>query len=1297
MLRNISFFETNVNSSIRSSSFFNQQKIWPITRCRAALLSDLPILNELVDKTTDSHFGMDDIKAAYELSYITLVAETRQGEIVAGVFFNNFPNLRSIPPDDWVPWIIYSYNLNNANSSNTLFVHLAVYNQRYLKLFLEPVLEKVFKKFLLVQYVIVIIPAQKKFVDFLPLNGLNLPSTSNCPNSQKIMLYLRQDYDKHYKLRQAVIEDNDDLIPLIDTHSERLKKMYGEFYMAEIISDGKSNRHTIVTEYEGLAVGIIIYNEIVNLEILKNYFQLECFYGLRKHVHFDDKYDKEHYDSDNYEDYDYLNEEDYDFIHSDSVETVSRHRSISNQTLSFSIFSSPSSSESYSILIPQTTCSSETSPNPSEIVFKGVVEGKFSSNLLHFNDNELQRVRNQDKFDDDQIKSVSYYATLNKLAEDQRYNGPINAFTLELLAAWPEHEKSLVELLQAGFELFPNKDYCVLCIPSTAPFFQLLTKMFIRVTPTGGSNFAHELYVVHRNSLYCRILIRKATLYDVKNVKKLLSRMRSGLKVFQTFHKYLTSHYDNHQTFVVLANNEIVGVVNVKDLNNSAYIFNRYQVSRMTDLSKHKPCCFGRIKHFALSPIFQRHSRWLLLELHRLTDYSLLIHLVEPDEGTTMFRFDPLACVLNELMPVLPARVPEFDTSDKENCEFMPVMMHDERPYAVYMSTPMYCGLSRFEINTKIVVVGASEIGLSFLIELIFNGNPNLHTIFNNVTLVSTHGLPKFETNATYESMFPVTSDKTSGHYLSLLSLATYVNVVSGVMSEIDRKAKTITVNSTQLPYDMLFLTCGTQFQPVRREFEIKQNPEATIQECPENVFVINTTVDAMWAMSRIEMISEDRKRKGNFIVYGNCIEAYCCLEGLLKSGINPEDLIFIIPPYSEDSGTFEAFENSIEEVVQNEIKNLGIEIYKNYSFCDWTFDKNNLMVTSIMFQTNTRTYSMNVKAAFMYQRKSISKVTFTAFNKANLIFDGALVISPNYETNDPNIFAAGRITKYPRRYYADHMRHNLFNQGEIGRRLARMILKKLVPSSGHEEDDDNVLFKECSTSEGKMLVPWFGKPVEVFAQVPTKIQYLLIRKPGVPVPMDIASMDERFGHVMTTGDCNDLDKKGYFLLHLNKFHSIETIIAVSKKPIQRNNLTLLWGKHEALFNNLEHRFKIGLIKDFFKFFSQPWIQALFDDGFEVLEKNLNDILLQTSIEPRRSIIEDVVAKIEQNHNDNVTPEQYDEIFDKFEDSEYQRELEKMVMEFLAERQSQLPMYATPGAITMILGAFEDSPLFTAL
>lgn len=198
--------------------------------------------------------------------------------------------------------------------------------------------------------------------------------------------------------------------------------------------------------------------------------------------------------------------------------------------------------------------------------------------------------------------------------------------------------------------------------------------------------------------------------------------------------------------------------------------------------------------------------------------------------------------------------------------------------------------------------------------------------------------------------------------------------------------------------------------------------------------------------------------------------------------------------------------------------------------------------------------------ALFAFGEKSISTRTFLAINRAGLVFDGNLVIGPDCRTNDPFIYSAGTITKYSRRYYADHKSHKHYNAYEIGTKLGEDVRKMLLsvveesyealtltatpPAHQHQKRKEPVI--AYGRPKGDMLVPTYTEPICNYCVLPGKLYYLSVRKPGPLVPLESSMSNSSYGQVLVTGDCRSLQEKGYFRLHLNEYKLVETITCLS-------------------------------------------------------------------------------------------------------------------------------------------------------
>lgn len=435
------------------------------------------------------------------------------------------------------------------------------------------------------------------------------------------------------------------------------------------------------------------------------------------------------------------------------------------------------------------------------------------------------------------------------------FHGEINAFTLELAAAHPEHEiESLSLLLEAAFECFPDRDYCVLTLPSTCPPFPML-QHFVRVIPRPISTYPHELYVLHRNAILSNISARVAVKSDTKAIEELLSQIAKAGRVFLDFMAAVNENSDI-SAFVLLSEDRVVGLAIITDEENFEYFKSHYQTAYWIDEDHHKCDAHGFLEHLVLSPIFQRHSRFFLREILRLTDYSVLYYCIRPSDVNSSTRDHPLCCVISELIAVMPRIMPEFTNTNLEGCEPAEAVAKTEQPYALYLATARLCSLRRFNVNTKIVIVGCSDTALAFLDSLICSWSTSYHVTFTNVTLVSPHGLNYEKKDNKIRNMMFVTKSNFNYRYMNLTSMRTYVNVVNAVMTGIDRRNKLLIVNdNSYLAYDLLFLFCGGQYQKPSIASASKDKKQKKSSEFPENVFLINTETDATNALKKIKKL----------------------------------------------------------------------------------------------------------------------------------------------------------------------------------------------------------------------------------------------------------------------------------------------------------------------------------------------------------------------------------------------------------------------------------------------------------
>merc|ERR1711903_332652 len=75
-----------------------------------------------------------------------------------------------------------------------------------------------------------------------------------------------------------------------------------------------------------------------------------------------------------------------------------------------------------------------------------------------------------------------------------------------------------------------------------------------------------------------------------------------------------------------------------------------------------------------------------------------------------------------------------------------------------------------------------------------------------------------------------------------------------------------------------------------------------------------------------------------------------------------------------------------------------------------------------------------------------VSHGLFQCLNDSAIVYDGGIIVDANFRTNDKNIFAAGKCTKFSRRIGEESLMHSM-NQKEVGRRLKDSVAANIGAS----------------------------------------------------------------------------------------------------------------------------------------------------------------------------------------------------------------------------------------------------------
>ncbi|KOC59239.1 Uncharacterized protein C20orf26 [Habropoda laboriosa] len=1094
------------------------------------------------------------------------------------------------------------------------------------------------------------------------------------------------------RIRRIVEEDNDDVIPIIHAETALVKQYYGEFYASEMVRYPDEQRRLIVSEDdEGLATGVMFLNSRVDVDKLSENFELGPYNSLRK-PHKNDRFFSESMEPASETFFSIFSRKPHEKmpegVIAPSAEKISPEQSVEED------FRDTASTSTISV--------DDRSSKPNE----PLSETTFLSNLPSIADyfNTYYQSKLMTSAFVDSIFDIPRQATIVsadvpeglessdiKLPTQPVYCGAMNAFVLEIFAT-QDHVKhrSSRNFIEAAFECFPDLDYCAILLPFSHPFLPFLDH-FVRVPLRCNKDYPMSLYVTHRAALLGELKVREAKLSDREDVQELLQRIPKMEQVLADFDEAAKEQTSDLRCFVLLWNDTVVGVTILRIENQVTYIKRRYHVEDYIATQDIPHDAYGRVLHFVLMPIFSIHLPYFFCEITRHTGLIVLYYRLAKSATSALTRTQPLPICLKIMVPVSPRQRIQYEY---RGCVETDQLEEEPEPFSLFMTTPRLAMMPVTIVDSKIVVVGASDCGVAFLEQLAFGQS---FVRFANLTLISPNGLPyEDESSDTSARMLPF-AGRYCREYRRSVPARVWINVVYGTVVLIQRKEKYVGVmNQGNIAYDYLILTCGLQYQRPQFQEELDAEKEGHFldYETPWNCLTINDDSEATTCLEKLQILTNDFQVEKRIVFYGHNIECYCAIQALLDFGVKGSWITLILPPLppctTHESIFFYDCELYLE--VMNSISSNEIEVLVDWELIDWHLihSPEENMIESIDIRLKGETRTLECDALLPFHRKTINMKIFLAICRSGLVFDGQLVIDPEFRTNDASIFAAGTLTKYCRKFHAEAWQHGYFNSTEIGERLAK-YLRSFVDSQHKNGKVPFVPFK------GKtfLTIPIFRTPKVVACILPGGYRYAHVCKPGKAMLRKIAISYDVYGQVLGTGSCKS--EIGYFRIRLNRFDILETVTCFSKKDFEVRHMIKLHGKHESLLNELKTRFQKSLIADFYAYFREPWAMAIFYDRFECLRVENRATLLSKTALPGQSLTNDCLRVLIRNKWDAIRESDRRTVQMKYAGSMYQQEIEESLLDFLQSFEEDLPVYCTPGKLRELYADIEDSPLYTDL
>jgi hypothetical protein len=257
------------------------------------------------------------------------------------------------------------------------------------------------------------------------------------------------------------------------------------------------------------------------------------------------------------------------------------------------------------------------------------------------------------------------------------------------------------------------------------------------------------LYIIHRDSLFEEDLgVRRATSDDLPKIKDLIETLDDKEASFKQIYEATVNSDSPNLAFICKIYDDVIGAFLLAKDVNLDYYKSHFHIQDAVLLNEHERKAHTRLIFSVINPIFERSTRFILKELMRLSANTCMYF--EIHDKTI------IPTIFHELVHVRSRRFPHFLDKKWDHERYIPTITQGqqnesthidgkerdpqdeiESPFALCFTTKRLLSEPKIVKNSRIVVVGASDTGISFIEALLSIG----YLQFTNIVLIAPGGL----------------------------------------------------------------------------------------------------------------------------------------------------------------------------------------------------------------------------------------------------------------------------------------------------------------------------------------------------------------------------------------------------------------------------------------------------------------------------------------------------------------------------------------------------------------------------